>query len=461
MNLLYKLFNFWATGPDIPVTKSKDEVDSEFKKKRASVLWSVVFGYGIFYIGRLTISVAKKPMMDAGILDATQLGIIGSLLFYTYAFGKLTNGFLADRANISKFMSTGLAVSAVVNLLFGLNSVFAVFAVLWAINGWFQSMGSAPAVVSVTQWFSTKERGTYYGIWAASHNIGEGLTFIGTATVVSIWGWEAGFIVPGLICLVVAGIMFFTLKDRPETYGLPNVAEFKGQPLPELKAKKSIKDMQLSVLKSPIVIKVGLAATFLYTVRYAIHSWGPLYLQEVKGLDMIGAGTVMGVATMFGLGGAIFSGWFSDKFFDSRRSRPALIMSLILLGSLFLIYFAPSNSKAVSIAAFGIFEFALGTMVVYIGGLWAVDLLPIKAAGSVKGIIGIFSYIGAATQDWISGLLIDSGKTVTDGVTHYNFDSAFAFWIGAAIIAVLVPLTLWKNEKERYDEKNAQIKETK
>ncbi|NQV41504.1 MAG: hypothetical protein HQ506_04035, partial [Candidatus Marinimicrobia bacterium] len=153
-------------------------------------------------------------------------------------------------------------------------------------------------------------------------------------------------------------------------------------------------------------------------------------------------------------------GW-GPLLFDSRRSRPALIMSLILLGSLFLIYFAPSNSKAISIAAFGIFEFALGTMVVYIGGLWAVDLLPIKAAGSVKGIIGIFSYIGAATQDWISGMLIDGGKTVTDGVTSYNFDAAFAFWIGAAVIAVLVPLTLWKNEKVRYDEKNAEIKETK
>ena len=455
MSFLYKLFNFWATGPDVPVTKSKDEVDTEFKKKRSSVLWSVVFGYGIFYIGRLTISVAKKPMMDAGILDATQLGIIGSLLFYTYAFGKLTNGFLADRANISKFMSTGLAVSAVVNLLFGFSEVFVVFAILWAINGWFQSMGSAPAVVSVTQWFSNKERGTYYGIWAASHNIGEGLTFIGTATIVSIWGWEAGFIVPGIICLLVSVVMFFTLKDRPETYGLPNVAEYKGLEVKAAKASKSIKDMQLSVLKSPIVVKVGLAATFLYTVRYAIHSWGPLYLQEAKNLGMIEAGTVMGVATMFGLGGAIFSGWFSDKFFDSRRSRPALIMSLILLGSMFLIYLLPENSKALSIGAFGIFEFALGTMVVYIGGLWAVDLLPIKAAGSVKGVIGIFSYIGAATQDWISGLLIDGGKTVTDGVTHYNFDSAFAFWIGAAVIAVLVPLTLWKAEKENYEQKNA------
>ena len=442
------LFLWWKTGQDKPVLTDESKIKKIFNRKRNSVLWSVVFGYGIFYIGRLTISVAKKPMMDAGILDATELGIIGSLLFYTYAFGKLTNGFLADRANIAKFMSTGLGISAIMNLFFGFTTAFWRFAVLWAINGWFQSMGSAPAVVSVTQWFSSKERGTYYGIWAASHNIGEGLTFIGTATVISIWGWQAGFIVPGVICLIVAIILFFTLQDRPETYGLPNVLAFKNETSEKPKTKKSIKDFQLDVLKSPVVIKVGLSATFLYIVRYAIHSWGPLYLQEAKGLGMIEAGTVMGVATMFGLGGAIFSGWFSDRFFHSKRSHPALIMALIQIVSLFLIYSLPSNSQWMSTAAFGLFEFTLGTLVVYIGGLWAVDLLPIKAAGSVKGIIGIFSYIGAATQDWISGLLIDGGKTTLNGVDSYNFDYAFTFWIGAAIIATLVPLTLWK-EKEQ------------
>ena len=98
--------------------------------------------------------------------------------------------------------------------------------------------------------------------------------------------------------------------------------------------------------------------------------------------------------------------------------------------------------------AFGLFEFTLGTLVVYIGGLWAVDLLPIKAAGSVKGIIGIFSYIGAATQDWISGLLIDGSKTITNGMATYNFDAAFTFWIGSAIVATLVPLTLWKEKAQ-------------
>jgi OPA family sugar phosphate sensor protein UhpC-like MFS transporter len=119
-------------------------------------------------------------------------------------------------------------------------------------------------------------------------------------------------------------------------------------------------------------------------------------------------------------------------------------MGLIQVASLIFIYIIPSQNKWMSISAFSIFEFSLGTLVVYIGGLWAVDLLPIKAAGSVKGIIGIFSYVGAATQDWISGLLIDNGKTTVEGIDFYNFDFAFVFWISSAVVALLIPLTLWK-----------------
>jgi OPA family sugar phosphate sensor protein UhpC-like MFS transporter len=440
------LLGWWKTGENKSLIKDPAKVDKTFNRKRKSVIWSVVLGYGIFYIGRLTISVAKKPMLDSGVIDATQLGLIGAMLFYAYAIGKLTNGFLADRANIRKFMATGLFVSAIVNIIFGFMNAFYLFAILWLINGWFQSMGSAPSVVSITQWFSNKERGTYYGIWAASHNIGEGLTFIGTSAVVAAFGWRMGFVGPGVVCLFVAAILYFTLADRPETYGLPGVADFKDDHSAGKTKKKSIKEFQLQVLRSPVVIKVGLAATFLYTVRYAIHSWGPLYLQEAKGISLMEAGTIMGIATMFGLGGAIFSGWFSDNFFNSKRNIPAFIMGIVLIIGLLLLRVGPQNNLWLNGASLAIFEFALGSLVVYIGGLWAVDLLPVKAAGSVKGIIGIFSYVGAATQDWISGLLIDKGKVTVEGVTTYDFSYAYIFWIGAAVVALLIPLTLWKEK---------------
>ena len=53
----------------------------------------------------------KKPIVDAGVLSESELGIIGSALFFSYAIGKLSNGFLADHSNIKRFM----AYSAITN----------------------------------------------------------------------------------------------------------------------------------------------------------------------------------------------------------------------------------------------------------------------------------------------------------------------------------------------------------
>jgi len=441
--MLNKIVNFFKTGADTPPLEDKDLVNKVYERKRWSIYISLIIGYGFFYTTRLSLSVAKKPMIDAGILDVTQLGIIGAILLYVYAIGKFVNGFLADRANIKRFMPTALLLSAIVNLLFGLTQYFVVFVILWGLNGWFQSIGSAPSVVSICQWFSNKERGTRYGVWAGAHNIGEGLTFIGTSFLISIWGWNWGFIGPGIACIVIAIIMFFTLADRPQTYGLPNVSDYKNDYSAGKPSNESIRKLQLQVIKSPIVWVLGLSSALMYVTRYAIHSWGPLYLQEVKNYSMIEAGILIGANTILGLAGAVFSGFLSDKFFQSRRNIPTLLYGLLLIGSLILLYLVPPGNRGLDLLALGCFEFSIGGLIVFLAGLIAVDVMPTKAAGAVKGVIGLFSYMGAATQDWISGYLIDSGKTVIGDKAVYNFDYAFYFWIGASILSLILATTVW------------------
>ncbi len=225
--MITKLLRFFKSGPDLTQIEDKATVRRVYERKRWSVLVTLIVGYGFYYTCRLSLSVAKKPMLDADVLSVEEMGLIGSMLFYVYAVGKLANGFLADRANIRRFMGTALLLSAITNLLFGATTLFYGFLILWALNGWFQSIGSAPSVVSLCQWFSQKERGTRYGIWAGAHNIGEGLTFIGTSVVVGAFGWRWGFWGPGIACVIVAAVMFRTLADRPETYGLPHVSDYK------------------------------------------------------------------------------------------------------------------------------------------------------------------------------------------------------------------------------------------
>ena len=59
------------------------------------------------------------------------------------------------------------------------------------------------------------------------------------------------------------------------------------------------------------------------------------------------------------------------------------------------------------------------------------------------GFIGVFSYLSAATQDLISGYLIENGMTLIDGVRTYDFSTVIVFWIGGAVAALILASILW------------------
>jgi OPA family sugar phosphate sensor protein UhpC-like MFS transporter len=323
---------------------------------------------------------------------------------------------------------------------------FYMFAALWAFNGWFQSIGSAPSVVSICQWFSRKERGTRYGLWAGAHNIGEGLTFVGTALIVNAFGWRWGFWGPGLTCIIVAFILYINLADRPQTYGLPSVADYKNDYAGGKPQNRPTAALQWMVLKSPIVWVLGLSSACMYIARYAINSWAIFYLQEGKGYALVEAASAMSAYPIFGLLGAVSSGFLSDKFFNARRNVPTLLYGLLLIASLCLFYYTPPGYIWIDTVALAAFGFAIGGLIVFLAGLIAVDLMPVRAAGAVKGIIGLFSYLGAAAQDWISGVLIENTKMVSGDTTTYSFDTVFYFWISASVISLFLALFAWNRQ---------------
>ncbi len=441
--MLNKITKFFATGEDKAPLQDKSEIAKIYERKRWSVLISLILGYGFFYTCRLGLSVAKKPILDSGVLTVSEMGIIGSVLLYVYAVGKFTNGILSDRANIKRFMSIALLMSAIVNILFGLTSMFAIFVILWGFNGWFQSIGSAPSVVSICQWFSNKERGTRYGIWAGAHNIGEGLTFVVTAFFISAFGWRAGFLSPGIIGIFVALVLYNTLSDRPQTYGLPHVADYKEDYSAGKPVKEDVGKLQRMVLKNPYVWALGVSSALMYVTRYAINNWAILFLQESKHYELVDASYVMSAYPIMGFIGATASGFISDKLFKAKRNIPTLIYGLMETAAVIMLFIVPPGHVWLDTIAMGLFGFGVGGLIVFLAGLIAVDITPKATAGAVKGLIGLFSYIGAATQDWISGFLIESSKVVTNGAATYNFDNAFYFWIGASVLSMLLALIVW------------------
>lgn len=494
-NPLRSMLDWFRTGPDRPIDPNEppESIRHRYERHRWSVFVSVTLGYGIFYICRLNFSVVKKPMLDEDILSATEMGVIGSALLIAYAGGKLINGFLADRANVRRFMSAGLLIVGLVNvalgfadilkseplrMLLGGSGLFLTVAALWGVNGWFQATGAPGSIVSLSQWFSQKERGSRYGIWCTSHNIGEALTFIITAFLVSHMGWRWGFWGPGLICVGTAFILFRSLADRPRTLGLPLVGDYRNDPSPQAAPSESVGRLQLEVLRNPAVWVLGVASACMYVARYGINNWGVLFLQEGKSYSMVHAGTILAIYSFAGMAGSLASGLLSDYLFKAKRNLPCLLSGLLQIVSLGAFFLIPPGHIVLDIAALTVFGFAMGILVSFLGGLMAIDIVSPRAAGAAAGVVGLFSYIGAAIQDTASGVLIDQGRVVsqvervldltvaeeligpsfrqalegalpsgetvlTASVSHYDFTGAFWFWIGASILSMLLALLVW------------------
>ena len=441
-------FKIFATGADEPLLEDQSQIDRLYKRHRVRIMLAITIGYGLVYTCRLALSVVKKPLIDGGIFTPEQLGMIGSARFYTYAFGKLTNGFLADHANLKLFFAVGVLGSAFLNLGMGFSTVMWTSVLLWALNGWFQGFGAPSGAVAMASWFSNRERGRIYGIWSTAHAIGEGLTFVGVAAVVALWGWRAGFWVPGLMCIFVAGALYLLMQDRPRTMGLPAVADWKDDHWSGSEGADSKKEgtwaTQRSILKIPAIWVLALASASIYVTRYAINSWGVLYLQEAKGYSLLQAGSVISVNTLAGIIGAVAFGFSSDKLFKARRPPTNVIFAILELLGLGMIFFGPSGRPAFMTVAFFIYGFGLTGLVTSLGGLFALDIAPKRAAGAAMGFIGVFSYLGAAIQDQISGYLIGQGSTIVDGVRYYDFSNVIVFWVGSSVVSAILATTLWR-----------------
>lgn len=454
------LYSFYRISKPSAEKVPPQEVDSTYRKIRSRTFWGAVVAYSLYYVCRLSLSIVKQPLIDGGIFTAGQLGVIGSSLLFVYAVGKFMNGFIADYCNIKRFMATGLLVSAVANLLLGLlglfhgasgtvSAVFFVsFAVLWGINGWVQSMGSPPGIISLSRWFPLSRRGTYYSFFCSSPYLGEFLSFIIVGLIVGALGWQYGFIFASLGGFAGAAIIIFFVSDTPESKGLPSVQELSGE---EMKAEDRMRtvETQKSVLRHPGIWIIAASSAFVYIAKYAIANWGVLFLQKEKAFSLESATQIIAFSAALGVLGTILAGWLSDKVFKGSRVIPVIISGLLSFISFALFLFAGGGYVA-NIIYVSMFSLAVGVLYCIIAGLMAMDIVPRKATGAALGIVGISSYVAAGIQDIASGYLIqgytEGAADMADAI--YNFTPVSLFWLFAMFVAFVLPVVTWNRMKK-------------
>ena len=397
--------------------------------------------YAGFYLTRKSFWVVKSELEKPEVMGLTMSDMgwidVGNQL--AYAVGQFVWGMLGDRFGSRKVVLVGMLGSILVAAAMGMSPTVILLGVFFALQGMFQSSGWAPLTKNVSCFFSQRERGTVMGVWFTNYAIGGLIASPFAAKLGQMYGWRYAFFAPAAALLMVWVLFYFFQRNRPEDIGLPSIEKYHGEPEAGLEAQpassgkpegswKIIGD----VLRSPMVLLLSAVYFLFKPTRYAILAWGPLYLKDRLGTNLIESGALSALFELAGPVSILVGGVISDRVFKSKRMPLSVICMSLLAVTLFVMNKLPPSKILLGGCLFliGLFLFAPDSL---ISGTAAVDFGTKKGAATAAGIINGSGSLGAVIGVGVPGFL----------QKQLGWDGVFTVLAAAVLVAALLLLPKW------------------
>ncbi|WP_379969781.1 MFS transporter [Ectobacillus sp. sgz5001026] len=291
-------------------------------KAKNPVILIILFslGWAFMYADRNILSPVMGVIGQEWGLSKTQLGLMSTVFFITYALMQIPAGFLADRLGRVKVLVGGYILFGIGTLLSGLAPGFSVFLLIRAITGLGEGTYYGPQYGISSSRIPKKYRGVSSALINSGMAFGISLGFIASSyiTFTLKMSWQYSFYLFGALTVIVAILISLFIKDDKQE-------ELTEQNLPIATPKESIKILfSRNHIFTYIIIFCSLYGFF------SMLTWLPYYLQTARGLKGSSTGIIASLVPWASIPGAIFFGYISDRI---KHKKP-LILLLALLGAI-------------------------------------------------------------------------------------------------------------------------------
>ena len=404
-------------------------------RPRRSLNWIVLGAmYASYYVCRYNFRFATPGMVEEFHFDYSQITGILSAWSIAYGFGQLINGLLCDRIGGRASMVIGAAGTILINLVYGFASfagTFSTFALIWLLNGYFQSFGSPGMIKINAAWFNRSERGTFSGIFGFMIQLGQVAInnlapFILAGFAIGAWSlppnqWRWVFRIPPMITAFMAVLVAFLPRETPEAAGYPGciVDDSDASAGNQASVRVSIKECFLTIFSHPLVWFYAAAYAATGAVRHSSDQLSVLFFTKYLKLDLStqppAVMWTMNIVPLIAVAGSLISGIVSDKFFGGHRSPVAVrlyaFLTLVVCGASVAMWsglMGPSKAGVFLGCAFLILvSFSVNATHSIVGAAAPMDIGGRRMAGFASGVIDSFQYFGAALALPITGKLLD------------------------------------------------------
>jgi len=347
----------------------------------------------INYVDRGSLSIAAPLLKDELGISASQLGVLLSAFFWTYACMQLFSGWLVDRLNVNWVFAGGFLLWSAATAATGLIHTFSVLLCLRMLLGAGESVAYPSYSKIIALNFPEEHRGLANAVISAGLVLGPGFGMLLGGLLMARVGWRPSFLVLGLVSLIWLVPWFAWMPKScaaipADRTGVPRLREFLR-------------------LRSAWGTCAGLfAGNYL---SYFLITWLPFYLVRERHFSVDNMAKIGGIVYLLGGCFALLAGWLSDRWIVSgatpSRVRKTFTGGGLALAGIF-VGLAVVGGPLYCVAALILGVIFFG---VYCSNVWAVTqtLAGPQAAGRWTGFQNFVGNLAGVVAPATTGFVLD------------------------------------------------------
>jgi len=355
----------------------------------------------INYVDRGNLATAGPLIRDEFALSNTQLGVLLSAFFWTYAPSQLPAGWIAERLDPRRVLAAGLAIWGTATALTGLASGFLMLLILRVMLGLGESVMYPASFKILAREALDSQRGRANGFLAAGQLSGPAFGTLAGGLLMAWVGWRAIFIVFGCASL----LWLWPWLRTPQAATPPRLADTHSAPSTAM------------ILRSRELWGSCLGVFCFSYPFYLVLSWLPVYLVKERGFSLavmaqMGAG-VYALAAIT----SVLTGWVSDRWLSAGASSNRVRKTALVTGFAGIVVSMIACALAGPIGSL----LAMAGCVICLGVVTAAffattqTLAGPEAAGRWMGVQNFFGNGGGIAAPVITGIVADRTGTFAAG----------------------------------------------
>ena len=341
---------------------------------RSYVLVVLMLVYTLNFIDRTLIAVVAQPIIESFNLSDSQWGLLyGPPFALFYAAMGLPIAMWADRSNRVRIISYCIVLWSIMTALCGIATGFMMLLMFRIGVAVGEAGGTPPANSIIGDYYKPMSRSTALGIYSMGVTIGSVLANLFGGPIAAMqgadfgawissiglgglfggldWenveGWRIAFVVVGLPGVLMAVLLWMTVREPPRGYS---------DPPGTVNEQASFMDAFREIWAKPTFWWMAMGASLVAFVGYGLAGFQAPFLQRIHGIDVREAAIYYGAPlSAFAAVGTFLGGWLTERF---TRWSPTAVAWVPAVGLLIAVPFY--------ISAF----FATNLQLVFV--LWAV-----------------------------------------------------------------------------------------